>query len=430
MKIVPLAALLILWGAPAQAATWTLSQALERVLATHPDIQTAEAQQAAAVVGIQEAWAQAFQLTGNASVVPRFAQAGIFATPASPSTQTAFNGTVGLSVPLPILAGSKIFQGVHGAQAQLAAARAQQATTRAELKLEATQAFFGLRKAELLEDVQTRTVAQTDRTLALTRTAFNLGRMNPHEVERAEVNVLNAQGDLLQARAETRQARLAFALMLGLPDEDAEVADTEPVVELAPFGEEAIASQPEVVAAQARAEAARDAYEAAQCDRLPLISASISYQHGNNPYDATLGASNLNSSWSGDLELRGTLSYNLFDSLLPGGKVSREIDRALSERLQAEANLEKVRRNVRLAIDRARIRLQNARERLALAERSNAVADRSFVWVETRFQQGYASQFEVADARGSYLTARVQRVNALIDERLARAELVRALALP
>ncbi|HEY9857806.1 MAG TPA: TolC family protein, partial [Stenomitos sp.] len=68
-----------------------------------------------------------------------------------------------------------------------------------------------------------------------------------------------------------------------------------------------------------------------------------------------------------------------------------------------------------------------AKERLAIAERSDGIAGKTLKWVETRYQQGYSPQVEVNEALGSLVTARTQRVQALIDLEVARAELSRAL---
>lgn len=427
MRSSALALALLLATATPAAAALSLEDAVARVLATHPEARVATLQRQGAELGVLDASSARFSGTAEASVVQRHAQGGIGATTGTTSDQNAVNGTLGLTVPL--FMGGKITHGVRAAEARLAAARAQEQTMVAELTYQVTQAFWALRRAELAEEVQRSAAEAAQTTLALTRTAKSLGRMGPADIDRAEVNQLNAQGEYLRAGSETRQARTALASMLGL--EASELAIAEPTATPSFAALDALvapARQPELAAAEAQLLAAREEYEAAGGDRWPSLALATTYQHGNNPYDATLGARNLATSWSGTWEARMVLSYNLFDNLYPGGKVNRALARAEASVLEAQATMEKTRRQVALALGRARVRVADARSRLTLAEQSTRTAERSLTWVQTRYQQGYASQFEVTEARTSRLTAGLARVNALIDMRLAVAELARALA--
>lgn len=62
-----------------------------------------------------------------------------------------------------------------------------------------------------------------------------------------------------------------------------------------------------------------------------------------------------------------------------------------------------------------------------MANRSAGLAERGIHWLQARYEQGYSGQVEVNDALGSLVTARTQRIQALVDEELARAQLSRAL---
>ena len=75
----------------------------------------------------------------------------------------------------------------------------------------------------------------------------------------------------------------------------------------------------------------------------------------------------------------------------------------------------------------AREHVKNAFDRLQMAESASSMAADTLRWTETRYRQGYSLQVDVIDARRSLLTALDQRIGALCDYQIARAELATAL---
>lgn len=409
----------------------TLKAAIQRALETHPDALTAEARTKVSELAIGDAQSQRAQFSTDVSVLNRSSQTQTFGDSApgagSQPNQTSYNGTVGLTVPL--FTGFKLTNSVTAAERNRDAAAAQEQTTRAELSLQVTRAFWTLRKAELIEEVQEAAIDQTERTLKLTRTGHQLGRQTTSEVDRAEVSVLNAKVSQLQLREGTEQARLQLASLIGVPASDLEI-DGEPEAlgsALAEPGASELADlqsrRPEIQAAEARLSAARASIAAARGDLWPQLSAVGTYQLGNNPYNPISGARDAGNGALGTADLRLAANFNVWN----GGRTARAIARAEADLALAEADLEMVRREIRTGMDLALLRLKSARERLAIAERSDGIAAKTLRWVETRYQQGYSPQVEVNDALGSLVTARTQRVQALVDLEVARAELARAL---
>lgn len=405
------------------AEPYTLEAALARGLETHPDALMAAAQASSAGLGVADAQAQRLQLATNASTYQRHAQTGIGTSAAPTADQTVLNGSIGLTVPL--FTGFKISNSVLAAQKSFDAAQAQRDTTLATLKLQITQAFWTLHKAELLERVQEDVLTQTDQILELTKAGHALGRQAASEVDRAEVNKLNARGDLLRAQEETQQARVMLASMLKLSLEDLEIAPGPDT--LAPLQDplltdpaEVLAKRSEVKAAEARLAAAKAAYEAAGGDRWPQLGLTTTYTHGNDPGALSTSTS---TTYAGAWDARLTATFNVFDL----GKTERAVERAQLGVKEAQANLDRVQRDLRSQLGQAIVHYRSARSRMELADRSVGIAERSLKWVKTRYQQGYSTQVEVSEALKSLTTARMQRIQAFIDERLARAELARAL---
>ncbi|MBO9541805.1 TolC family protein [bacterium] len=431
MKRFALTALLIAALSPsAHAATsLTLNEAIAKALATHPDALIADNREEAAELAVADAQSQRFTLSTDVSALSRTSQAGLLGQGPLPQTtnQQSINGNVSLTVPL--FTGFKLTNAVASAQHQRDAASSSRRQTRQELTIQVTRAFWQLRQAELVEEIQQEAIAQTERTLKLTRAGYALGRQTTSDVDRVEVSVLNAKNEQLRLQGETLQARTELATLVGtsadsLSIDGASVTLTTAIALPSRERVERLLDQrPDVQAAAARLQAAEASLAAAGGDRWPQLSLITTYQHGNNPYDPTLGARGFSSSVSGTWDARLAASFNLFD----GGKIHRAIARAEGEVREARATHEKARRDARLQAEKALIRLKSARDRLELTDKSTAIAGKTLKWVETRYQQGYASQVEVNDSLGSLVTSRTQRVQALIDAQLARAELERAL---
>lgn len=412
--------------AGAESARLTLDQAIARALATHPDAAIAGVQLKQAELGIVDVTSQRLQLSADASVLSRHAQTGLLASAggaSSTSDQTALNGTFGLTVPL--FTGWKLTNGLTSAERNRDAAAYQRAMTRAELTFEVTRAFWTLVRQEELAKLQTETLEQSRRTLALTRASHGLGRLTTQDVDRAEVDSLNTQDALLRQVGQIREAQARLASLLGMPTGELQIQPSLSTVgPLAmPDAERALEEHPRVKAAEARVLAAEASVRSAQGDRWPQLALITTYQHGNNPLDPLSGVRGIGS-FSGTWDARLSAALNVFDN----GRIAREIARAEGELAIARANLTKTRREVHATIELALIRAKSAQDRVALAERSGGIAAKTLTWVETRYEQGYSLLVEVHDTRRSLLSARTQRIEAQVDLEIARAELALALA--
>ncbi|HEY9855236.1 MAG TPA: TolC family protein, partial [Stenomitos sp.] len=299
MKRLALSLLLVGLMAPEALAAkpLTLEAAIQRALETHPDALMAEARTKIAELAIGDAQSQRAQLTTDLSLLNRTSSSQAFGNTPAPSNaqpnQTSYNGTIGLTVP--VFTGFKLTNAIASAEHNREAAVAQRTVTRAELTLQVTKAFWTLRKAELIEDVQETAIDQTERTLKLTRTGYQLGRQTISDVDRAEVSVLNAKGTQLQYRESTDQARLQLASLVGVPSSELEI-DGEPDLKAAlgePSSDEVdqrLTQRPEIQAAEAKRAAAASSVASARGDLWPQLSAVGTYQLGNNPYNPISGA--------------------------------------------------------------------------------------------------------------------------------------------
>lgn len=425
MKALTLAGVaLLLAASPAQAAMrMTLDDAIDRALKTHPDSLSADAQLQSAKLGVDDAQSQRLALTAAVSSLGRHASSGLLdttgAVPTALDTATA-NSIVSATVP--IFTGFKITNSINAATSRRDEAQASRSAERQTLAFDVTKSYWNLYRAEALQEAQDAVNKDAQQTLDLTKTSLKVGRATAMDVTRATVSLLNARGDMLASEQSTREARTDLAKLVGMAPDAVEIVPPTPV-DVAPVAEaKQKPPHPKLVAAQAHADAANSDVATATGDRWPQLSLVSSYQYGNNPYDPTLGSYALGTSFGGTWDVRLALSYNLFDL----GKVERGVQRSKADAIVAEAGLEKARRDVASDLSLAGVHVENAYQRLSLATQSSQLAQQALTWTQTRYKQGYALQVEVIDARHSYLTSLTQRVQALCDYQIARAELAQA----
>ena len=404
-------------------APLTLDQAIARALATHPDALSAEAEAKSAGLAVEDARSQQLGLTAAVNGLGRRATSGLLDTSGAP-TSTVDTGTANgtITATLPLFTGFKLTHGIDAARHREDEAKARKAAARADLAYGVTQAFWNVYRQQALVTAREEVVADAGQVVALTRTSLQVGRATTMDVTRARVAELNARGDMLAAQGQLREAKTTLAKLVGEPAEALAIAPPTPTTTAPDAGAHAT-TPPKLAAATAHGDAARADVGVAQGDRWPQMALVSSYQYGNNPFDPTRGASSLGGSFSGTWDVRLSLGYNVFDL----GKVERAVKRSQMDLDVAQAGLEKSRRDAAADLGLARLHVTNAYERLQMAETSSHMALEALHWSETRYRQGYALQVDVIDARRSYLTAVDQRIGALCDYQVARAELAVAL---
>ena len=240
----------------------------------------------------------------------------------------------------------------------------------------------------------------------------------------AEIELLRAEAELSAATAEESAAgarlELAESTLARLLDVPSTSLAGEPLVDVSLSGsadlaldEPLLEGHPTITAARGRAESARAAARSARAAWLPVVRATaalVEYGGGSAPY--------LNE-WQAGLQVE----YPLFT----GGSRSGAADRAEAEARVAEADLERIRRDLLLMVDAARSAETEARSRTAALSaavdrfeelaRVEALALDEGVGVQRDFLRAQAGLLEartgLAEARRAAVRARVRLARAI-----------------
>jgi outer membrane protein TolC len=241
---------------------------------------------------------------------------------------------------------------------------------------------------------------------------FNSGDAPRLDVVRAQVALANAQADLARARADALNASDALATETALDVSALATGLSEqPAVQLVPHDvngavRAALSSRPEIASARAAVDAETHAVEVTRRDGLPQVTLAGGYTSGVDSAIKVSGPSvNVN-------------------AMMPLGAAPHDRVVAEEARLtQAQAQLERVRRQVTIEVSAA-VRTQIAQgEALAAAERALGEAKAEFDATQIGYRSGASSSLDVESARTTYISALVTELSAYYAQARAAATL-------
>jgi outer membrane protein TolC len=317
------------------------------------------------------------------------------------------------------------------AQQQLAAAGRAVAdrsltSARAQLVLDATQAFYDAALTDRLVAIAEASLQQAEATLAQVESAYKAGRSPEFDALRARVARDNQRPNVIRAKANRTIAYLRLKQLLEIPsaepvtvvaeldqatlDPPARFASRLAAVTAAPAARTAADRVPVQQAASA-VQAREAALRIAKSQRRPYVS--LNSVLGEVAYQGLPGFDDWRTNW--------TLGASVQIPLFTGGRLK-------AEEASATADIGEARARTKLAVE-----LSEAETEAALAVLEAGVATwlasagtveqaaRAYEIAELRYREGISTQLELLDARLVLQSAQVNRAQAARDVQVARA---------
>ena len=254
-------------ASPAQADT--LREALAEAYRTNPTLQAARAQLRATdeTVAIEKADGRP-NVTGSASLTEVLIQNSTsFFAPAR-----ALN--LGADASVPIYSGGAVKNSIRAAKERVEAGRADLRGTESAIFSQVVAAYMDVLRSEALVGLSTNQVQVLQVNLEATSDRFEIGDLTRTDVAQSQSRLALAQGDLRNAEATLINARETYIRLVG--DAPTNLQPPPPLPNLPANVETAVdtalASNPDLIAAKERAEAAGFDSEAAGSGRLPNVS--------------------------------------------------------------------------------------------------------------------------------------------------------------
>jgi outer membrane protein TolC len=167
---------------------------------------------------------------------------------------------------------------------------------------------------------------------------------------------------------------------------------------------------------QERIRAAEAMVRAARGSRQPTVNAFASYQ-----YDQGWRLDRHGDGWMAGV----SVDLNVFD----GGQTSGKIRQSTAELAQVKEMFRKATLGIGLEVEQARLAHEDAVERLAVTAQAVQQAEESAALSRARFEKGALLTADLIGVESRLIETRMHRAVAGADERIALAELRRALGL-
>jgi outer membrane protein TolC len=174
-------------------------------------------------------------------------------------------------------------------------------------------------------------------------------------------------------------------------------------------------NRPELRSNAAQQRAATLQIAALQKDYLPKVGGTATYTKSGreDPSDE---------SWN----VGAQVSLSIFN----GGLTTAQLGEARANLAVLEANYESIRQNVTLEVRQALANVEQGVESIRVADKGSRQARENLEIAEGRYATGAGSIIELTDAQASLASADANRVQALVNYRIAVATLERATAQP
>jgi outer membrane protein TolC len=289
--------------------------------------------------------------------------------------------------------------------------------TEEQVILNVKQAYYGVLKAKRNLVVAEETVKQFQQHLEQAKAFYEVGTHPKFDVTKAEVDLGNAQLNLITVRNSLKIAMVTLNNALGVPEApEYQIEDnlsfSQYSIALKEAVDRAYENRPELRSILLKKKATEESVSLAKKGYFPVLNGIASYSWAGHSFPEGDG-------WSAGL----ALSIPIFS----GFSTKHQIAEAKANLLVLTANEETLRLSVLLDVQQSYLNLTEAGERITVAELTAKQAQENFDIANGRYAAGVGNPIEVTDADVALNNAKTAHNQALYDYKVARASLEKAM---
>jgi Outer membrane protein len=249
---------------------------------------------------------------------------------------------------------------------------------------------------------------------------YKYGTKPKIDVVTAEYNLGKAKLNLVKAKNILEVAQVQLSKIMGIPEyTNYELSDELILNKYDTTVEDALKTamdvRPELLSAEKMAKAAKMNLRATRREFLPDLGAYGSYENGlGNDY-------NMRSAQAGV-----SLNYSNLNLL----KVKKQVNEARAEYQKTMAEYDAVKHDVYLNVKKNYLELQTAEEAIVIAKLALDQAKEQYRQVTGRYRAGVGDAIELKDGENTYLNARLDFYNAMLNYNVTAASLEREIGVP
>ncbi|SDE47472.1 TolC family protein [Sporomusa acidovorans] len=292
--------------------------------------------------------------------------------------------------------------------------------TTQQLILDATTNYYNVLAAKNMRTVNEENVSNLRAHLAIVQAKYQEGIAAKSEVLRAEVEVANADQNLIKAQNQYDLAvsnllttmNMDGGTELELKGELAYQPDTRTLDEAIAFAKQ---NRPEAVQAQVSIDSAQKGIEIAESNKRPTVSLSAS-----TGWNDSLVPDDTNN-WS----VGASASWSIFDGGVTKSKINQAESSLNKAKLQNDQTLDSIEQEVRQGY----LNMKEAEKRLANTEVTVTKANEDLYIAQESYKAGVATNLDIFDAQLALTQAKTNHVQALYDYDVNKAKLDKAMGL-
>ncbi len=434
-----------LWTSSANAMDLSLSESIERALATDENISAAEFGRESAKwnlsaarrqFGLTFGWSsQAYKIGGRSyrsyrEAHKHYGNKGAivydeYGYPSFMSGSTAYNNTFSnsFSFSIPIYTGGQLEGNKKNRRYALNSADLTLENTRQEVKYQVIEAYYRVLQQENLVDVNESAVRMAAEQLNLLQVQYEEGATAYSEVLQMKVQLANYEQSLTTSRSGLAVAKSTLLSLIELPEETSlKLTDTfsyKPYeISLAECLNYAFENRSDLAAAKYNVNQAEASVETAKSGNRPMITGNASRNiEANGAFQ-----SERSETWQAGI----ALSWNIFDNKV----TSANVHAAKSEVERLKAQVEAINKSVALEVRSAYTQMRAAEENVKSTEIAVRQADESYEIAVVRYVEGVDILLSVTDAQEKLTQARTNYFTALYQYNLYKAQLQKAMGIP
>lgn len=288
-------------------------------------------------------------------------------------------------------------------------------TTRQTVIFNTKRAYYGVLSAQRLLQVAEETVRQNQQHLDEARARFKVGIAPRFDVTQSQVQLSNAELNLVTARNDVDLAHetlrtamgvtrpLTFTLVDAL-DHRAVIFDGEALLT------RAYTNRPELHSLRAQRKAAAEHVSSLRKHYLPSVSGDVQYNWTGRAYPLQEG-------WLWGVRL----TVPLFDDIL----TTFQVGEARADLQNLEAQEDNLRQQIALEVRQSFLSLRQAAERIRVSEQALVQARENLGLAEGRYSTGLGNIIELTGAQVLLTSAHANNIQALYTFKTVMAELER-----
>lgn len=393
----------------------TLEESIRLALSNNPAIKVAQADREKAVWTVKEAESGKATNLSLSHTSSRGHSAATKTTPAA--TGNSFTNKVALT--LPLYTGGKVESAIDQAKLGSEAAVLGIEKAKQQIRLDATSAYYNVLQASNMVKLNQESVDRLNAHLKNVQAQYQVGTVAKTDVLRSEVEVANAEQNLIKAQNAYDLAIASLNNVVGMPlDTQVNVKDQLKYEKLSLTLEDsinqALANRPDLAQAELSVAVAKEGVTAAESGYRPTVAFSASEGWSDTSFP---GAEN--NTWA----MSVVASWNIFDSGLTKSKVSQSNATLEKSRHQAQ----QAKDSAQLEVRQAYLNLKEAEKRIATSQVAVNKAEEDYKIAQVRYTSGVGTNLDVIDSQVALTQAKTNYVQALYDYNTSRAKLEKAI---